>query len=73
MSTTQNYRIDGMTCAHCARSVSEEIAALGGVTGVDVDVPAGIAVVTSTAPLPDDAVRSAVDEAGYTLLGTDPE
>jgi copper chaperone CopZ len=38
---------------------------------VRVDVPAGIATVTSDAPLSLDEVRAAVDEAGYELVGAD--
>jgi len=65
MKTT--YDILGMTCAHCARAVSEHLGALGGVTGVDVDVAEGRAVVTSSVALDPVAVAVAVGEAGYTL------
>jgi copper chaperone CopZ len=56
-----------MSCGHCAGAVTRELSALGGVSGVDVDlVPGGVSrvTVTSAASLPDDAVRTAVDEAG---------
>ena len=59
-----------MTCAHCVAAVTEEVSALDGVSAVDVDLNAGgdsRVTVTSTDPLPLDAVRDAVDEAGYTL------
>jgi copper chaperone len=62
-----SYDIQGMTCAHCARSVSEELSGLDGVTSVTVDVDAGTATVVSTAALAEDDVRAAVDEAGYVL------
>lgn len=61
------YDIQGMTCAHCARSVSEELDSLDGVTSVTVDVEAGTATVVSTAALAEDDVRAAVEEAGYVL------
>lgn len=65
METT--YDILGMTCAHCARAVTDELSALDGVTGVRVDVAAGRAEVAHDAALDDDAVRAAVEEAGYRI------
>jgi copper ion binding protein len=70
MSTTTTYSVSGMTCSHCVAAVTEEVSRLDGVSAVEVDLNAGgdsRVTVTSTAPLPVDAVREAVDEAGYTL------
>jgi copper chaperone CopZ len=72
MSTTSTYHVQGMTCGHCASAVSEELAALDGVKAVDVDLVAGgvsTVRVTTDAPLSDDAVAAALDEAGdYSLV-----
>ncbi len=65
MSST-TYQVTGMTCAHCAAAVTEEVSAVAGVTGVSVDVDAGTVVVEG-AQVSDTAVRAAVDEAGYTV------
>lgn len=62
------YIVEGMTCQHCAASVSEEISELGGVTGVDVDVASGEVVVTSDQGIDAAAIAAAVTEAGYTLV-----
>lgn len=62
--------VAGMTCSHCASSVSEELNAIDGVDGVTVDLNAGGAsrvIVHSAAPIDPTAVRAAVEEAGYTL------
>ncbi|WBB56238.1 copper ion binding protein [Verrucosispora sp. WMMD573] len=67
VSTT--YQVQGMTCGHCVNAVSTEIGALEGVKDVQVDLAAGRVTVTSDQPLSDDAVRAAVDEAGYELAG----
>jgi copper chaperone len=64
------YTVSGMSCGHCAQSVTEEITALPGVTEVDVDVPAGRVVVRADGALAEDAVRGAVEEAGFTYVGT---
>ena len=61
--TTTTYDVQGMTCGHCVRSVTEEISELEGVSSVDVDLEKGTAVVTGDAD--PDAVRSAVTEAGF--------
>ncbi len=68
--TTATYRVEGMTCEHCVRAVSDEVARLAGVTRVDVDLATGSVVVASDAPLPDAEVRAAVDEAGYSVVGS---
>lgn len=63
------YVVKGMTCGHCAGSVTQELAALPGVEGVDVALETGQVTVKSEAALTEDAVREAVDEAGYELVG----
>lgn len=74
MTTTTAYTVQGMTCGHCASAVSEEISGIAGVRSVDVDLVAGglsTVRVTSDAPLPQDAVAAALDEAGdYTLVSS---
>jgi copper ion binding protein len=67
--TTRSYTVTGMTCSHCVTSVSEEVGAIEGVTGVAVDLPTGAVTVTSDRPVGDARVRAAVEEAGYTLAG----
>jgi copper chaperone len=67
MSVTTTYTVVGMTCAHCVAAVSQEMRAVAGVEDVRVDLSTGEVAVTSAAPLPLDAVRAAVDEAGYEL------
>ena len=73
MSTALTYGVAGMTCEHCVRAVTDELSALRGVRDVAVDLVAGgtsTVRVLSNAPLAESAVRDAVDEAGYTLVGT---
>lgn len=66
MSTT-TYTVTGMTCGHCVRAVSDELGKLAGVIEVNVDLPTDQVQVISDEPLDDDAVRAAVEEAGYEL------
>ena len=62
------YTVQGMTCGHCASSVTEEVSRIDGVQQVDVDVDAGKVTVTSERALAEDEVREAVTEAGYQLV-----
>jgi len=68
-TTVTTYTVTGMTCGHCASSVTKELSAVEGVTGVEVDLPTGAVTVTSAAPLEADEVRAAVAEAGYQMVG----
>ena len=63
--TTSTYTVVGMTCEHCVRAVTEEVGALEGVTGVEVDLASGLVTVSSTTPVEDSVVAEAVAEAGY--------
>jgi copper chaperone len=61
------YQVTGMTCDHCVRAVSGELASLDGVREVTVDlVPGGVSAVTviSERPLTTEAVEAGLDEAG---------
>ena len=64
---TTTYRVDGMTCSHCVNAVTSEISKLEPVTAVEVDLETGEVTVSSDAPLDEEAVRAAVDEAGYEM------
>jgi copper chaperone len=69
MSEIATYTVSGMSCGHCVAAVTAELQKLGGVTAVDVVLDGGVVTVRSEQPLDDDAVRAAVDEAGYELIG----
>ncbi len=61
--------VTGMSCEHCANAVRTEMAAIGGVTQVEVDVTSGEVTITAD-PVPDVAVlRAAVEAAGYAMAG----
>jgi copper chaperone CopZ len=69
IGVTTVYKVSGMTCGHCEGAVSQEISALEGVSSVTADAKTGEVTVASAAPLDETAVRAAVDEAGYELVG----
>ncbi|MEU9240832.1 heavy-metal-associated domain-containing protein [Streptomyces shenzhenensis] len=68
-SVTAVYKVTGMSCGHCEGSVSAEISGLPGVSSVTAVAASGEVTVVSAAPLDEEAVRAAVDEAGFELAG----
>ena len=68
--STATYTVVGMTCGHCVNAVTEEVSAVPGVTGVDVDLASGGLTVTSDAPVDEAVVSAAVEEAGYEVAGS---
>jgi copper chaperone CopZ len=64
---TRTFTVSGMTCEHCASSVTEEISELAGITGVDVSVETGEVTVTSEHELDQASATAAVSEAGYSI------
>lgn len=61
---TTSYTVEGMTCGHCVKSVTEEVSQIPGVTGVQVHLKGGQLDVTSDAPVDFDRIVEAVAEAG---------
>ncbi|SJN20664.1 Copper chaperone [Microbacterium esteraromaticum] len=63
--TTTEFTVTGMTCAHCEKSVREEVEKIAGIEGIDVSAQTGRLLITSDAEADATAVIAAVDEAGY--------
>jgi copper chaperone len=67
MLPTRTYTVDGMTCGHCRAAVITEVLQVAGVKAADVDLERRRLTVAGES-FQDDAIRAAVDEAGYTLV-----
>lgn len=65
---TQTIHIQGMMCAHCVSHVTQALNALPGVSA-QVDLESGTAVVTGDAS--PEALKAAVEGAGYQVTGID--
>ncbi|WP_169799116.1 heavy-metal-associated domain-containing protein [Kibdelosporangium phytohabitans] len=63
------YVVKGMTCGHCASSVTEEVSQIPAVRDVRVDLATGHVTVSSESVLDTVDVTRAVSEAGYELTG----
>jgi copper chaperone CopZ len=74
MTTVTALSVTGMHCAHCASSVTRELKGVSGVQDVSVELHANETSsvrVISDQPLPEDALREAIDEAGYDVTGVE--
>lgn len=66
--TTTEFQVTGMTCSHCEHAVSSEVSEIPGVDNVEVSAATGRLVITASAPVADEQVLAAVDEAGYSAV-----
>ena len=61
-------KVEGMTCAHCQKHVTNALAKLDGVTAVDVSLEAKTATVQATRDIPVAEFEKAITDAGYELV-----
>lgn len=61
-------KVDGMMCVRCKARVEKALAAVDGVEGVEVSLEDKTAVITG-AQLDEAALKNAVTEAGYDVIG----
>jgi copper chaperone len=64
MGEQRTYVVRGMTCGHCRAAVIDEVGAVAGVEGVQVDLESGRMIVRGDG-VDEGAVAEAVAEAGY--------
>jgi copper chaperone len=60
------YKVTGMTCGGCARSVENAIRAVAPDAAVEVDQPKGVVTVAGVS---ETQVAQAVEDAGFTFEG----
>jgi copper chaperone len=63
------YEVPGISCGHCKSAIEQEVAGVPGVAMVAVDVDARTVRVDGGE---DDAIRAAIDEAGYEVAAVRP-
>ena len=60
------FEVQGMSCQHCVAAVTRSIQEIDPQAQVSVDLERGRVVVESTQSA--DALKEAIDEAGYTVV-----
>jgi copper chaperone len=59
-------KVEGMTCGHCVKAVTEAVHAISPQLAVAVDLPQGLVKITAAdTTIPADAVIKAIEEEGY--------
>jgi len=66
MTDLRTYRVDGMTCEGCIRSITNALRKAQPDAYVEVDLDGATIRVAGAG---EDAVRGAVERAGFTYLG----
>ena len=61
----QIFDVQGMTCGHCERAVTQAVKSLDPAAQVKIDRPAGKVEVQTTQPR--EQVAKAIDEEGYAV------
>lgn len=59
------FTVEGMTCGHCVRAISEAVQRLGGTARVDL----ARRTVAVEGELEREAVVRAIEDEGYTVVG----
>ena len=65
----KTMHIEGMMCGHCEARVKKALEALPAVSEAVVSHTAGTAVVTLQSPVDDAALKKAVEDKDYKVLG----
>ncbi|BAI75837.1 copper chaperone (plasmid) [Azospirillum sp. B510] len=60
-------KVSGMTCGHCAQTVTRAVEALPAVDRASVDLAAGQVAIEGGAD--ESAIRQAIEDAGYEVQG----
>jgi copper chaperone len=64
MSNAKTYTVPDIHCGHCAAAIRQELSRVDGVEAVDVDLDSKVVTIRGER-LSDEALREAIDEAGY--------
>ncbi|HEY4802749.1 MAG TPA: heavy-metal-associated domain-containing protein [Paraburkholderia sp.] len=62
------FNVEGMSCQHCVGAVTRAIHEHDAQATVEIDLAAGRVKVESSQSA--EVLKSAIDEAGYTVVGT---
>jgi len=64
---SRTYTVPTVSCDHCKHAIETEVAKVAGVAAVEVDIDAKTVRVDGDASV--DAIRHAIDDAGYGVTG----
>ncbi len=62
----QEFKVQGMTCGHCVKAVTQAVQLLDNASAVSVELESGKVVINSD--LPRERLVEAIREEGYTVV-----
>ena len=63
----KELKVNGMMCVNCQKHVHDALAAMAGVSAVDVNLETGTAKVTAGREISQDEFKKVIEDAGYEL------
>ena len=66
--STRTIRIEGMMCGHCEATVKNALEAFDHIDEASADHEKGIAVIKTSGPIDEDAVRAAIEDKDYKFI-----
>lgn len=63
----KELKVNGMMCVNCQKHVHNALAAMAGVSAVDVNLEKGTAKVTADREISQDEFKKVIEDAGYEL------
>lgn len=63
---TRTIEVKGMSCNHCAQSVTQALSGLPGIGNVRIDLLGGAATFEDSQGVADDVIRQAIERTGFT-------
>ena len=63
----KELKVNGMMCVNCQKHVHDALAAMAGVSAVDVSLENGTAKVTADREISQDEFKKVIEDAGYEL------
>lgn len=65
--------IEGMSCEHCVKHVTNALEELSGVTKATVNLGTKTAVIETSSEVKDEDIKFAIDDAGYEVVGIEEQ
>lgn len=66
---TRIYRVPDVSCQHCVQAITQELRKIHGVQDIEVDLATKTVRVVSEDTVPEEALRTGIEAAGYTIAG----
>ncbi|MCB1168711.1 MAG: heavy-metal-associated domain-containing protein [Leptospiraceae bacterium] len=60
-------KVEGMSCQHCVRSVTEAVQSVAASASVDVDLDSGLVKIDNADDAQKGAIEGAIEEQGYEI------